>query len=181
LASLAEEHEIEEILLSYDKGTADPFIVNYGIFNPKSEDRSLYMAEVTSMYGIPMSRCKFTRYTTSKNPFFYTNNLIQTLNSINKQTTEDSDDIKNLFDALTFDKSIMSLNDIKRTLGATINKTYQIYKDKKIDSFNTMISGIFNFHNMTWTIWTKNPYINPPSLVLSLNFKNFFGPTSKKN
>jgi len=45
------------------------------------------------------------------------------------------------FNALTFGTNTKPLNDVKRILGANIGCIFQIYKDKKVDNFNTMISG----------------------------------------
>jgi len=72
--------------------------------------------------------------------FFFTS-LISDIDQHKGDNYKNSTNSTTFIKELTFGTNTKPLNDVKRTLGANIDKLFQIYKDKKIDYFNTMISG----------------------------------------
>jgi len=172
LASKADLTEITELLTNKCAGTAETFRVIIGFINESKINRVLYGIEVTP-YINEQSLIDVQTFDSTSEHVFFTNRkvYINTIKEFKGNGLLDSKKRQKHYKLLNIKP--ISLNDVKRLLGNTYDEHCQMYRDKDNDPLHTMITEVFDFDNMTWTIWTKNPKINSPSLQLVITDDTF--------
>jgi len=167
LASHDDVNEIRQILKNFNVGTANNFIVQFGFIKNKT---ILYEFNVKPPKGNSSeSDIEETSHLEEVDTVFHTNNLQILGYSFMVNSCWKFWCNKNLF------------WNQKKT---TEKKNFQNIRDLLINSSNpysTMINGIFDFNQMTWSIWTRNPKFDSPFYVLPLQYKYNFSTIFNNN
>jgi len=168
LASQNDVTEIEEILKNYKYGTANNFFVQFGFIN--KDTTFLYECNVTSQQNLTTSAVSTIQHVEKSETIIHTNKLNTT-------------GLCNRF----FEQCLMNWTDKEtefKTCKKGQTKNFQYVKEKLGNTnnpINTMISSIFDFNQMTWTIWRRNPKLYSPIFLLPLKYKDTFSPILNNN
>lgn len=74
-------------------------------------------------------------------------------------------------ESLSKHKSPTSKSDVRKMLGDTTREDFNVFLGRPTDRVQTIAVGIFDLHEKTWSIYSDNPALNEPLVVLPLLIK----------